>query len=435
MKPPYHPHLPIAMILLLGLLCLLCAALHSKPAQAEPGSALPERVTMAQLLAISREQSPRFAALAQRQEAAAAEVVSAGVLPNPRLSYGRNDLLTRQNTMYDGRVQQQVLLELPILIAGQRGARVEAAAKSELAAAAAIEAEFAELLREEWGLFVKQLADRRRSAVLQETTDYLGHLAEIVSGRNRAGNASRYDLLRVELEHKALQTRLETVANDLAADAGRLGVLLGLPEWKPQAAGKLDYLNVSTDLERLWAEAAKLNPALAAARLNESAADAGVERAERERWPVPTLQLGSAFTDHPYGNASYAGVSVELPIFDRGQGGMARANAEKRAATLARELSGASMRGELENAVDQLGKRRATRIKFENEVVGKLNGLKAMGEASYRLGKSSLLELLDASRSRTETQLTHLDLIQAEIEAELDVLKTAGLLAAAAAER
>ncbi|ATG90189.1 TolC family protein [Methylomonas koyamae] len=435
MKPLYHAHLPVAVILLIGLLCTLSAGLHSAPACAQTVEPLPERVTMAQLLAITRDRSPRFAALAQRLEAADAEIVAAGVLPNPKLSYGRNDLLTRQNTMYDGHVQQQVLLEMPVMIAGQRGARVEAAAKSELAAAAAIEAEFAELLREEWGLFVKQLADRRRSAVLQETTDYLGHLAEIVSGRNRAGNASRYDLLRVELEHKALQTRLETVANDLAADAGRLGVLLGLPEWKPQAAGKLDYLNVSTDLERLWAEAAKLNPALAAARLNESAADAGVERAERERWPVPTLQLGSAFTDQPYGNASYAGVSVELPIFDRGQGGMARANAEKRAATLARELSGASMRGELENAVDQLGKRRATRIKFENEVVGKLNGLKAMGEASYRLGKSSLLELLDASRSRTETQLTHLDLIQAEIEAELDVLKTAGLLAAAAAER
>jgi cobalt-zinc-cadmium efflux system outer membrane protein len=60
--------------------------------------------------------------------------------------------------------------------------------------------------------------------------------------------------------------------------------------------------------------------------------------------------------------------------------------------------------------------------------MGKLSDLKAMGEASYRLGKGSLLELLDASRSRTETQLTHLDLMQAEIEAELEILKVAGLL-------
>lgn len=425
MKKDYLKKHPI----LLGLpLLFLWGLADFSQAAADDVVALPEAVTVRQLLDITREKSPRYAALRQRIEAANAEVVAAGVLPNPKISYGRYDLLTQHNTMYDGNVQQQVVLELPVLIAGQHGARVEAAEKRVAATEADIEAEYAGLVHSVWTLFVKQLADQQRAVVLDETAHYMQHLTEIVSGRAQAGNASPYDLLRIELEAKSLQTRLETVRNDVSATAGELGVLLGLSGWKPQALGTLSYLNVPADTEKLWAEAERMNPDLEAARRGEVAADAGLERARRERWPVPSFQVGSVFTDKPYGNTSFAGMSVDLPIFDRGQGGMARAASEKQSALLERELTMARIRSGLERAVDLLSRRRETRANFERNVVEKLTDLKNMGEASYRLGKGSLLELLDASRSRTETRLTHLDLMQAEIEAELEALRASGLL-------
>jgi cobalt-zinc-cadmium efflux system outer membrane protein len=389
---------------------------------------LPETVTMQQLLDITRERSPRYAALQQRIEAAGAEVVEAGVLPNPRLSYGRFDLLTRNNTLYDGKVQQQVILEVPVLIAGQRGTRVEAAEKKVEAAAADIAADFVDLIHQEWALFVKQLADRQRIAVLDETARYIEHLSGIVSGRLQAGSASRYDLLRIDIEAQNVEVRRETLRNDLAAAAAELGVLLGLPDWRPQAQGELASLNVPTDLNALWAEAETLHPDIEAARRDEIAAEADVTRAKRERWPTPTFQVGTVFTDSPYGNTSFAGVSVDLPIFDRGQGALARANAAKQAALLQRDLTAARTRGALERAVDLLTRRRETRANFERNVIAKLSDLKNMGESSYRLGKGNLLELLDASRSRAETRLTRLDLMQSEVEAELEVLRASGLL-------
>lgn len=409
---------------------LLSCFVHASPAWAVPDESakLPEQVTMRQLLDITKQKSPRYAALQQRIAAANAEVVAAGVLPNPKISYGRYDLLTQHNTMYDGNVQQQVTLEVPVLIAGQRGARIDAAEKTVDASAAGIEAEFADLVHEMWGIFVKQLADKQRISILDEANGYMQHLAAIVAGRAEAGNASRYDLLRIEIEAKSVQTRLETIRNNLSATAGELGVLLGLPGWKPQALGNLKHLGVPADVEELWAKAVTTHPELEAARRGRVAAEAGMKRAETERWPVPAFQVGSVFTDNPYGNTSFAGVSVDLPIFDRGQAGMARASAERQAAMLDHDLVMARTRSALESAVDQLNKRRATRATFENEVMGKLPDLKDMGEASYRLGKGSLLELLDASRFRTETQLTHLDLIQAEIETELEVLRASGLL-------
>lgn len=388
----------------------------------------PKSVTIGQLLHIVRNESPRYAVLLQRIETARAEVVAAGVLPNPRISYGRYDLVSRMNTMYDGHVQQAVTLEVPVLISGQRGARVEAAEKGVDAATADVEAEYASIVYETRLLFVKLLATQERIAILDETAHEMERLTAIITGRQQAGNASPYDVLRIGIEAKSVETRLETARNDLAGTTGDLGVLLGMPGWKPEAVGNLAVLGVPIDSQKLLAEAEVLNPDIEAARRSEAAADAGLEKARRERWPVPSLQVGTAFTDNPYGNTTFGGVSVEVPIFDRNQGGMARAAAKKQTSVLERNLAVSRTRVAIERAVDLLARRQETRIKFEKDVLSKLPDLKSMGESAYRLGKGTLLELLDAYRSRTEMRLTELDLIQAETEAELDALRASGLL-------
>lgn len=156
----------------------------------------------------------------------------------------------------------------------------------------------------------------------------------------------------------------------------------------------------------------------------------GAIRARRERFPVPSLFAGTAFTDNPYGNAIYSGVSVGLPLFDRNQGGLAKASAEKNAALLKHDLLLASTKQELERSLDVLARRRDTLAKFERDVLQPLPTLKQMAEDAYRLGKSGLLELLDSSRSRIEIKLNHLDLLTGEIEAELDTMMVSGLLVA-----
>lgn len=409
-------------------LCVALALTSAAPACAEDAPPLPPAVTIHQLLRVLHDQSPRFAAIRTRVEAARAEVVGAGVLPNPRFTYGRYMLSSKINTMYDGKVQEGVLLEVPVLIAGQRGARVEAAEKRVDATEAGVEADFAGLLRDAWGLFLKLQAGRGRVAALDQTARDIEYLRSIVAGREQAGSASPYDVLRIGVEAKGVETRLENARTELAGTAGELGILLGLPGWRPEALGELGSLGVPADPRQLWTAAEERNPELAAMRRAEVAAEAGLEQAKRERWPTPTLQAGTTYTNKPYGMTPYVGISVELPIFDRNQGGMARAEAEKLAVRTERDLVTSRTRVELERALDLLNRRRESLAKFEREVLAKLPDLKRMAEASYRLGQGTLLELLDASRARTEIRLSHLELLQAEAEAELDALKAAGLL-------
>lgn len=394
------------------------------------GSALPKQVTIGQLLMIVRENSPRYALARTQIEAAQADVVAAGVLPNPKVSYGRYDQAAgRRNTQFDGPSQQNIVVEAPILLAGQRGVRQQAAERQVDVVEANINTEYNQLLSDTWRLFVKLLAGQQRISLLEASDQDLQHLQAIITGKESAGTASRYDVLRITQEAKSLKTRLENAQTDVASTTGELAVLLGLSNWQPSAVGNLVPIGIADTFDELWQSTEKNNAQLETSRREIIAADSGLERASRERWPIPSLMFGTAFTDHPYGNTTFAGVSVDVPIFDRGQGGMAKAAAEQHAALLKRDLQFAATRQELERALDVLHRRRNTLSKAEREVLAQLPTLRQMAEDAYRLGKSSLLELLDATRSGTEIKLNHLELLEAEINAELDVMMVTGLLA------
>lgn len=393
--------------------------------------ALPKMVSISQLLQIVREKSPRYALARTQIEKAQAEVVAAEVLPNPKVSYGRFDQAGgRLNTQFDGPSQQNVTLELPILIAGQRSARKTAAERRVEVSEANVEIEYTRLIRESWRLFVQLLAGQERVAALENAHRELEHLKDIISGKESAGTASRYDVLRITQESRSLETRLENARTEMTGVVGEIGVLLGFPDWKLRASGTLTPIGTSADIEALWRLAEQNNPELEGVHRETIAADAGLERARRERWPVPSVLFGTAFTDQPYGNTLFSGFSVELPLFDRGQGGMARASAEQHAVLLKRELLLAATREELDRAVEVLKRRRETLTKFEHDVLDTLPILQQMAEDAYRLGKTGLLELLDSSRTRTEIKLNHLELLVGEIEAELDAMMASGILIA-----
>lgn len=414
-----------------GLMTLLMVCQNSFAEELEKANELPKVVTIQQLLQIVREKSPRYAVARSQIEAAEAGVAAADVLPNPSVTYGRYDQAAgRVGTQFDGMSQQNVTVTVPVLLAGQHGARKEAAERKVDVSVAAVQVEYNQLVRDTWGLFVQLLAGQQRVVVLEDAQQELERLKSIISGKEDAGTASRYDVLRITQELQSLQARLENAQTEIASTVGRIGVLLGFSGWTLEASGTLAPIGAPADVNTLWQQVENNNPELESARRETVAADAGLERARRERFPVPSLFAGTAFTDKPYGNAIYTGFSVDLPLFDRGQGGMAKAAAEKNAALLKRDLIMASTKQELERAVNVLARRRDTLAKFERDVLKPLPTLKQMAEDAYRLGKSGLLELLDSSRSRIEIKLSHLDLVTGEIEAELDTMMVSGLLVA-----
>jgi len=107
---------------------------------------------------------------------------------------------------------------------------------------------------------------------------------------------------------------------------------------------------------------------------------------------------------------------------------VARAESEATAAKLRRELAEAEVAANLERYANVIAARQTALQRFDKESASRLPALKEMAEQSYRLGRSSIFQLLDSTRSRYELQQSRIELVASLIEAQLRFLATSGSL-------
>ena len=390
---------------------------------------LPELLTLPALLRLVAERSPRLAVERAGIDAAEADRVTAGAIPNPTISLGGgrpNGGVA--NSVIDAGRQQQASIELPVLIAGQRGARVEAAEQGALGARARVAQAAGELALRAAELFAGLQAAQERAAVLADAHGEIERAAALVSGRLDSGMASRYDLARVEMEVAGIAVRLSEARADAAEKSAGIAALLGAPGWRPVAEGALAPTGLKTDLPALQSALAAGNPQLIAARREEDFARASVRRAELERWPVPVVSIGRTRTSDPFGAANFVGIATEVPIFDTRRGQLEKAQAELRAAERRREALEAESGVELRRLLATLELRRAALARFESKVDVRSPALRQMAEDAYRLGRGSLLELIDSARTRVDARVAGIDLRALAVQQELRILALTGAL-------
>jgi cobalt-zinc-cadmium efflux system outer membrane protein len=402
---------------------LLSLLLFSASAWAQP----PAAVTLDELLKMVAR-SPRVLAAERDADMARAERVTAGALPNPTLSYGIARPSSGERTIFDADRQQQATVELPIPVFGQRGARIEAADRqigraesqlrltaSEARRAAALG--FSRLLRAQETL-------NARSAALGEIERIRG----LVTGRQQSGMASRYDRSRVDAEAALAALAVQRSEAEVSEQAAAIASLVDAPGWRPRASGSLEAMRGSSgsepDLQRMLAA----NPAARLARDESFAAEARIEQARRERYPVPSVAYSRTWTSGPFGSTNFIGLQSEIPILDSRKGLEDRARADAAGARERERVANAVLSAEYEKQRDALRARREALRRFEADVSDTQGNFLEMAESAYRLGRGSLFELLDARRTRLEATVARLELLGAIVEAEIELKALTGEL-------
>jgi outer membrane protein, heavy metal efflux system len=403
------------------------ALLTAGPVTAGQASAeaLPPRVTLDDVLQLLSARSPRTIADRATVGVVAADRITARTLPNPSLSYGGLRLVSGLST---GAVNQdQLVIDQPLLLFGQRQARSDLADLNVAAEEAHVAASLADRRLEARQAFAELVARQEELRILQDSRTELQRIEQIVRGRAAAGDRSQYDVLRIETEGRTLDVEMMNASTDVDDASGHLAALLGFPGWRPSADGRLEPGTTPTDLDVLWDAAQRKLPALIEAQRHQSAARGGLLVAERERLPVPSLSGGALFTRQDTGTSVFFGASVPLPLFDRNRGPIARARAEIDAETRATNAELAEARAELERTRAVFVSRRQTLATVESELVQRVPTLRRMAEDAYREGQGSILELLDASRSLKEIELLHVKQLEMTKLAEDAVISAAGL--------
>ncbi len=408
---------------MIGRMCF--AALAAVSLSAPAADAPPQTIDLPTVMRLVRE-GPRLEVERIGITQAEADRVSAGVYPNPTVAVGQARPTGGQRTDFDARLQNQASLQVPLLVAGQREARVERAERAIDAARARVAAGASSLAAEAGAAYVALLAAQDKAAMLADANQEVARLRDIISGRQASGVASRYDVSRIEVELGGLRAKQVDAQADVTDKSGTLAALLAMPGWRPLAAGALVPITMTPAQLALVNERADATPAVVAAVKDEVAAQSGIELARRERWPIPAVGVGHTWTSDPYGASTFLGLTVEIPIFDTKRGQLMRAQADAQAATARRQIVAAETAANLQRLAAAVRERRAALEQFEADAGSRLPPIKQMAEDAYRLGRGSVLELLDATRSRYELLQIRRDLAAALLEAQVRLLALAG---------
>lgn len=381
-------------------------------ARADGPASLNEHEAVARALA----RAPLADALDGSIEAESGRARSAGALPNPELSYSREQTFGSSGTAEDYlTVSQSFDLGARRSLRARAGVtRVQAARQDTGAVRLALAAE----ARVRFYEFVYRL---ERMPVLERWAARVGEALQAVQKRERRGDVAAYDRRRLEREQSVAAGRLATEHTALARARARLGALIG-EDAPATVTGPLLPDADPAPLAKLRASGARRPDLLALDRLGEAARDEGIAAG---RWWLPDLRLDAGWKGVDLGAArsdGYVfGVTLALPLWDRSGGQAQTAAGEARRATGRRALLESELDGELGGARAEAVQLRAAAIDFRTQSAAHTTELVRMATVGYGAGELGLLELLDAYRGAADDELAAIDMEHQARRARVDL--------------
>ena len=308
------------------------------PARAEP-------VALDAILAFADRHAPTLQVARARVDLGDAAVAGARpLLPdNPNLSVGvgpgRN---SDQN-----HVDIQASLSQRIEIAGERGLRLEAAARTRDRLRAELDEVRWEVHWAVHGAFHRALVARERLAAAKRLLAFQERLLEIARGRLSAGDVSPLPVRLAEGELS--QARVARIAAEQGFLRARLqlGALAGWPAADPpEPAGTLDQPQTPPDTNSLIELARAHQPRLRTLQAARDEAGAAARSADRDAWPEPSVGIQvtrESYVRNPPETQILGVLSVPISLFQRNQGARATAEAQSRIADAERDSFGSQL--------------------------------------------------------------------------------------------
>jgi cobalt-zinc-cadmium efflux system outer membrane protein len=383
-------------------------------------------VTLAQAQALALVQNPRLAAFGWEVRAREAQILQAGLLPNPEVD------VEVENFAGSGALRELRSSEITILLSqlielgGKRRTRVRVAALESTLAAWDYETTRIEVLTQVTQAFVEVLSAQTRVRLNEDLVRLAEQGLHTVGERVRAGKVSPVEETRFQVALSTSRIALEHAQRDLEAARQRLVTTWGgsTPAFT-SAEGTLDTLSTIPPAERLLALIAQ-NPEVARWATEMVQRQAAIEREEAQRIPDPTLRGGFRHLSETGDNALVMGLSVPFPVFNRNQGRVLEARYRLAKAGEERRAAEAQVRTALAEAYGALSRAFVEATRLRNEVLpGAQRAFEAINEG-YRQGKFGLLDVLDAQRTLFEARGRYLEALAAYHQAVAEVERLIG---------
>ena len=390
------------------------------------GVSLEDGVTEDEAIAIALWNNPSFQAELAAQGLAGADVIQAGLIANPQLT---------MIFPFSYRILDAVV-NWPIEAIWQRPRRVAAARLEQARVDETIVAFALDLVLDVRLAYAEYSAAAARADIAADIARERMEIADIVNARLRAGDVGELETNAAVSDAQAAEEQGARFAREAALAGERLRGLLGFGkedvmlnfiaasnQFAP-AAGRIigasemipsiaesnispNSAEESESLDELIKHALEAAPEIKAAELAIEAAGA------RAKWEHSRIMNVTAVAKE-YGRGSDGfeqgpGVMIELPIFNRNQGNISRAEAEIESAV--RQLISTQQRvvSSVREAFLQLTQARDAHRLWRTQVLPTLSRDIRLAETAYRTGDVSYLFVLENARRYSDERLREAD--------------------------
>ena len=253
--------------------------------------------------------------------------------------------------------------------------------------------------------------------------------------RELAGQIANLDVLQSEI--KELKTKKDLqVAEMLEVTAfNKLNSLLYGKLNSDTDLSKLqedDFLKITEDIETLKETAFQTNPVIQRIEKNIEKTERLEKLAKASVYPDVTLAVGPNILVEKDEKTTtkvsiFAGIDMELPIFNHGQAGVMRARVQREIyeKELLAEKSNLSLA--ISNAYAEISKSRKIIDIYEKELLPKAKTVLEKSELSFKEGKSGIIIPLTSQEAYIETQKGYIEAIQYYFKALNELEKATGV--------
>lgn len=228
---------------------------------------------------------------------------------------------------------------------------------------------------------------------------------DIAEARYKAGDIGENDLLKIRIQMLQFQTDLSSAELSRVQGLSDLRQLMGYESIGPgyDVAGPFDYQPVKGNLEDFQEKALLNRPDLRAAQSGVTAANSQHELQKSIGKRDVTGQI--SYTHLGYTNDVSLFGQIQLPIFDRNQGEIARTGFAITQAQEQEKFVSGQVLTDVRDAFESLLTNDKIVGLYRSGYLDEAQRSRDISEYAYKRGAASLLDFLDAERSYRSTQL------------------------------
>jgi outer membrane protein, heavy metal efflux system len=283
-----------------------------------------------------------------------------------------------------------------------------------------------EAAKDQTAVTTSQVADNERALTFNVAQDFINvELAEssldlaqqdlnsfqntvsISQAQYQAGDISEDDLLKIKLQMLQFQTDVSQARLATVQDLSDLRQLLGYESVPADydVAGQFEYQPVPGNLEDFQMAALQNRPDLRAAQQGVTAANSQLALQKSVGKRDVTGQVNYTHVS----NANTASIfgQIQLPLFDRNQGEIARAQYAINQAREQEQFTNDQVLTDVRDAYESVRSSDQVMNLYRSGYLDQAQQDRDISEYAYRRGAASLLDFLDAERSYRTIQLAY----------------------------